>query len=329
MSEPAKKPITLIDYHPPTGDIRQEVLEGLSQPDKRLSPKWFYDEEGSRLFDQITELPEYYLTRTELGILNAHISEMCELIGERVTVVELGAGSSVKVRILLDHLNNPAAFIPVDISGDHLLEAARTLASDYPDLEILPVCADFTQPFDLPAPVTPAKRNLVFFPGSTIGNFGLLQAKQLLGVMAIEAGQGGGLLIGVDLKKDTATLEDAYNDSAGVTARFNLNLLTRLNREIGADFDLDLFTHRAIYSEDKGRIEMHLVSDEDQSVNIAGQRIDFVAGEYILTECSHKYELQEFANLAGEAGFAVRKVWTDPDKLFSVQYLELGQESMR
>ena len=167
-------------------------------------------------------------------------------------------------------------------------------------------------------------RNLVFFPGSTIGNFSLEQARQLLKVMAIEAGPGGGLLIGVDLKKDRATLESAYNDAAGVTAAFNLNLLVRLNREIGADFDLGQFTHRAIYDEDKGRIEMHLVSAKDQSVTIAGRRIDFAAGEYILTECSHKYELQEFADLAAEAGFNIRKVWTDPERMFSVQYLEVG-----
>ncbi|MFB3063541.1 MAG: L-histidine N(alpha)-methyltransferase [Gammaproteobacteria bacterium] len=324
MSAPAKKPIALVDYHPPSGDITQEVLAGLAQPQKRLSPKWFYDEEGSRLFDRITKLPEYYPTRTELGILNTHIAEMADMIGSRAAIVEFGAGSSVKIRILLDNLETPAAFIPVDISGEHLLDAARQLAMDYPDLEILPVCADFTQPFDLPVPAAAVNRNLMFFPGSTIGNFNLKQARQLLKVIAIEAGAGGGLLIGVDLKKDRATLESAYNDEDGVTASFNLNLLVRLNREIGVDFDLGQFTHRAIYNEDKGRIEMHLVSEKTQSVTIAGRRIDFVAGEYILTECSHKYELQEFADLAGEAGFDVRKVWTDPGRMFSVQYLELA-----
>ncbi|MEE8463449.1 MAG: L-histidine N(alpha)-methyltransferase [Gammaproteobacteria bacterium] len=324
MSAPARKPIALVDYHPPSDDITQEVLAGLAQPQKRLSPKWFYDEEGSRLFDQITRLPEYYPTRTELGILHTHIAEMAGMIGSRAAIVEFGAGSSVKIRILLDSLETPSAFIPVDISGEHLLDATRQLATDYPDLEILPVCADFTQPFDLPVPAASVNRNLVFFPGSTIGNFSLEQARQLLKVMALEAGPGGGLLIGVDLKKDRATLESAYNDEAGVTAAFNLNLLVRLNRESGADFDLDQFTHRAIYDEDKGRIEMHLVSGKDQSVNIDGQRIDFVAGEYILTECSHKYELQEFADLAAEAGFNIRKVWTDPERMFSVQYLEVG-----
>ena len=276
------------------------------------------------MFDRITKLPEYYPTRTELGILNTHIAEMADMIGSRAAIVEFGAGSSVKIRILLDNLETPAAFIPVDISGEHLLDAARQLAMDYPDLEILPVCADFTQPFDLPVPAAAVNRNLMFFPGSTIGNFNLKQARQLLKVIAIEAGAGGGLLIGVDLKKDRATLESAYNDEDGVTASFNLNLLVRLNREIGADFDLGQFTHRAIYNEDKGRIEMHLVSEKTQSVTIAGRRIDFVAGEYILTECSHKYELQEFADLAGEAGFDVRKVWTDPERMFSVQYLELA-----
>ena len=324
MSVPAKKPIALVDYHPPNGDITQEVLAGLAQPQKRLSPKWFYDEKGSQLFDRITRLPEYYPTRTELGILHTHIAEMADMIGSCAAIVEFGAGSSVKIRILLDNLETPSAFIPVDISGEHLLDATRQLATDYPDLEILPVCADFTRPFDLPVPVAAVNRNLVFFPGSTIGNFSLEQARQLLKVMAIEAGPGGGLLIGVDLKKDRATLESAYNDAAGVTAAFNLNLLVRLNREIGADFDLGQLTHRAIYDEDKGRIEMHLVSAKDQSVTIAGRRIDFAAGEYILTECSHKYELQEFVDLAAEAGFNIRKVWTDPERMFSVQYLEVG-----
>ncbi len=248
MSDPAQKPITLVDYHPPNGDIRQEVLDGLAQKQKRLSPKWFYDEEGSRLFDLITRLPEYYPTRTELGILNTHIAEMADILGSCAAIVEFGAGSSVKIRILLDNLETPAAFIPVDISGEHLLDAARQLATDYPNLEILPVCADFTQPFDLPVPAVAVNRNLMFFPGSTIGNFSLKQARQLLKVIAIEAGAGGGLLIGVDLKKDRATLESAYNDDAGVTADFNLNLLVRLNREIGADFNLGEFTHRAIYS---------------------------------------------------------------------------------
>ena len=324
MSAPAKKPIALVDYHPPNGDITQEVLAGLAQPQKRLSPKWFYDEKGSQLFDRITRLPEYYPTRTELGILHTHIAEMADMIGSCAAIVEFGAGSSVKIRILLDNLETPSAFIPVDISGEHLLDATRQLATDYPDLEILPVCADFTRPFDLPVPAATVNRNLVFFPGSTIGNVSLEQARQLLKVMAIEAGPGGGLLIGVALKKDRATLESAYNDEAGVTAAFNLNLLVRLNREIGADFDLDQFAHRAIYDEDKGRIEMHLVSAKDQSVNIAGRRIDFVAGEYILTECWHKYELHEFADLAAEAGFNIRKVWTDPERMFSVQYLEVG-----
>ena len=196
-------------------------------------------------------------------------------------------------------------------------------ALSFIDQFISEVCADFTQSFDLPVPAETVNRNLVFFPGSTIGNFSLEQARQLLKVMAIEAGAGGGLLIGVDLKKDATMLESAYNDASDVTAEFNLNLLARLNRELDADFDLNSFAHRAVYNEDKGRIEMHLVSKKNQSVNIAGQQIDFAAGEYILTECSHKYELQEFAELAAEAGFTVRKVWTDPDRMFSVQYLEL------
>ena len=313
--------IRLLDQHPSEGDLAQEILAGLSAQPKTLPPKYFYDEKGSALFDQITELPEYYPTRTELSIMNESIDDIAGLIGPRASLIELGSGSSVKIRILIDHMKEIAAYVPVEISKEHLMASARALKADHPSLEILPVCADFTKPFGLPDPSVYPDRNVVFFPGSTIGNFHPDEARDLLRTASSVAAAGGVLLIGVDLKKEKTILEWAYNDAAGITAEFNLNMLVRLNREMGADFDLDAFQHRAIYNEELGRIEMHLVSERAQVISIAGTRIEFAAGEYILTECSYKYSLDEFAVLATSAGFEVARVWTDPDKLFSVQYL--------
>jgi len=299
-----------------------EILEGLLAPQKHLSPKWFYDERGSELFDRICTLPEYYPTRTELSIMSAHLDEVAELVGPRAAVIEFGAGSSLKVRQLLDALDEPAAYVPVEISADYLLKQAEELARDYPDVHIQPVFADFTQPFELPAhPVTP-ERNLVFFPGSTIGNFTRAEARNLLGVMRAEAKDDGALLIGVDLQKDPEILHAAYNDSAGVTAEFNLNVLHRLNRELGANFDVDAFRHEAVYDEEKGRIEMRLVSLANHIVTIAGRRIPFRRGEYIITEYSHKYSIEGFQAMARNAGFEPLRVWTDEQGLFSVHYME-------
>ncbi|MEL6869003.1 MAG: L-histidine N(alpha)-methyltransferase [Pseudomonadota bacterium] len=297
-----------------------EIIAGLQAPQKMLSPKFFYDERGSELFETITEQPEYYPTRTELGILYDNIAAIGDAIGEQASLIEFGAGASVKVRVLLDHLDNITVFVPVDISGDHLQLAADELARDYPAVEVLPVAADFTRPFPLPSPKQTPARNVVFFPGSTIGNFPPEAALGLLKTMRAVAKEGGGLLIGVDLKKDPAVLERAYNDAAGITAAFNLNMLTHLNREFGADFNVDAFEHRAIYNVELGRIEMHLISKADQRVTIDGTTIAFTAGEYILTECSYKYAVDDFATLAHRAGFRVQQVWTDADQRFSLQY---------
>jgi L-histidine Nalpha-methyltransferase len=313
--------VALRDYHPLPESLRNAILDGLRQPQKTLPSLYFYDERGSQLFDRICELPEYYPTRTELAIMREHGAEISALLGERVSIIEFGSGSSMKTRLLLDCLREPAAYVPVDISRDHLMLAARGLAADYPHIEVLPVCADFSEPFDLPKPRIPPERNIVYFPGSTIGNFHSDEAYTLLVAMRRAAKDGGALLIGVDLKKDRAILERAYNDAQGVTADFNLNMLVRLNRELDATFDLDSFRHRAVWNEAKGRIEMHLVSQCQQSALVAGKRIDFRAGEHIRSECSYKYAPAEFAALAAEAGFDVRRVWTDAAQLFSVQYL--------
>jgi len=301
------------------GDLT-EILIGLGQSPKVLSPKFFYDERGSRLFEKITELPEYYLTRTELSIMRKHIGEIVSRVGPHASLIEFGSGSSVKTRILLEHLDRLAAYVPVDISRDHLVAAAEALALEFPHIEVLPVAADFTQPFDLPQPRVMPLRNIVYFPGSTIGNFMPASAQALLEVMYQEAREDGALLIGVDLKKDKAILERAYNDSAGVTAQFNLNMLRRLNNEFAANFDLSRFEHRAVYREEPGRIEMHLVARCRQTVRVAGEDFRFEEGESIRTECSHKYTLEEFAGMARRAGFVVDTVWMDSEELFSVQY---------
>ncbi len=303
-------------------DDLEEIVEGLKQDEKMISPKYFYDERGSQLFEEITRLPEYYPTETELGIMRDNIDEIAELIGEQASLIEFGSGSSTKIRILLDHLRSLAVYVPVDISEEHLVAAAENLKADYPDLEILPVVADFTQPFDLPSPTIMPVRNVVYFPGSTIGNFTNDAALDLLKVMHHEAKEGGALLIGVDLQKDTGILEAAYNDSEGVTAEFNINMLRHINREHGANFDLNAFEHRAEYNQDEGRIELRLDSTSDQLIQLGEEEIAILEGEAILTEYSHKYTLEGFAALAREAGFEVRQVWTDTDRLFSVQYCE-------
>ncbi len=322
MSDPSPvAAVRLVDYHPPPADMRAEVLQGLSRRRKALSPKYFYDARGSRLFERITRLPEYYLTRTERSIMAAGMGQMADAIGPGAAVIEFGSGSSTKIRYLLDHLRSPAAYVPVDISRSHLLRAAESLAADHPGLDIVAVCADFTRPFDLP-PLAAARRRLVFFPGSTIGNLTHDESVQLLRVMNHVAGANGALLIGVDMVKDTAALEAAYNDAAGVTAAFNLNLLERINHELRADFDTHAFRHRAVYNAAAGRIEMYLVSQSAQRVRLAGREIRFAAGESILTEYSHKYTQAQFAELAARGGFVIRHQWTDAQGWFSVQFLE-------
>ena len=298
-----------------------EIVAGLMQPQKNISPKYFYDERGSQLFDAITRVPEYYLTGTEIDIMGDNISEISELVGKQASLIEFGSGSSLKTRILLEHLDKLAAYVPVDISEEHLLASAQQIESEFPGTEVLPVVADFTKEFDLPSPQVMPLRNIVYFPGSTIGNFTHPVALDLLKVMRHEAKENGALLIGVDLQKDSATIENAYNDSKGITAEFNLNMLRHLNREYGADFQLDKFSHDARYNSDEGHVVIRLVSTEDQVVHLGGNKIDIADGEGILTEYSHKYTLEGFAEMAGRAGFQVAKVWTDPKQLFSVQYL--------
>lgn len=316
--------LRLTDFEPESGSFLADVLSGLSKPRKSLPTQYLYDEEGSRLFDEICELPEYYPTRTELGIMDARAGEMADAIGSDALVVEYGSGSSTKTRLLLEALDTPVAYVPVDISKEHLMRSARTLAARFETLEVLPVCADFTVAFDVPEPKRSPKRRIVYFPGSTIGNFEPDGAVALLRTMAREAGPGGGLLIGVDLRKQASVLEAAYDDAQGVTAAFNLNLLTRANRELGANFDVSAFKHRAPYDEQAGRIEMLLVSQVAQVVSIGDHRFHFEAGEEIHTEYSHKYTVEAFAALAAQAGFRPVQVWTDNHALFSVHYLELA-----
>ena len=297
-----------------------EILEGLRQAEKSISPKYFYDERGSQLFDAITHLPEYYPTETELGIMRDNIGEIAALIGAQASLIEFGSGSSRKTRVLLENLEQQAVYVPVDISEGHLLSSADRIRAEFPGLEVLPVVADFTRPFALPSPTVMPLRNIVYFPGSTIGNFTDDAAHELLKVMHQEAGADGALLIGVDLQKDSAIIERAYNDSAGVTAEFNVNMLRHINSKFGSNFDINEFTHDARYSELEGRIEMRLVSSSDQSVRFGQDKISIRKGEGILTEYSHKYTLEGFAEMATRAGFSVEQVWTDADSLFSVQY---------
>ncbi|MTW19658.1 L-histidine N(alpha)-methyltransferase [Allochromatium palmeri] len=313
--------IRFFDFHPTTADVRAEVLEGLSQPHKRLPPKLFYDQQGSRLFDAITELPEYYPTRTEIQILRDHGEAMAEQLGRGCVLIELGSGSSLKIQTLLAALR-PRVYIPVDISRAHLLESAQALAERFPELSIRAACADYSGPFELP--LEPEWRDLAaFFPGSSIGNFDPDEARAFLKRVGRVLGPGGRLLIGVDLKKERAVLEAAYNDAQGVTAAFNLNLLTRLNSELGADFEVDAFRHRAVFNEDASRIEMHLVSRGNQRVRVAGQVFDVRLGESIHTENSYKYGIEDFQRLARSAGFVSEQVWTDAGELFSVHCLRV------
>ena len=296
-----------------------EIVTGLSLPQKMISPKYFYDEQGSKLFEQICELPEYYLTRTEIGIMESCMNEIARAIGRHVSVIEYGIGSGLKTRILLENLDDPVAFIPIDISPEHLAESCQNLAERFPQIEILPVTADFTRPVPIPVPGRTPTRKLVYFPGSTIGNFEPEAALGLLNVMHQEAGPGGALLIGADLKKDRQIIENAYNDSEGVTAEFNLNVLRRLNREYGTDFELDAFMHMANYNESSGRIEMCLVSQRDQEVSLGEYRFLFTEGEKIITEYCHKFSLEGFRELASAAGFRHVNTWLDANQWFSIQ----------
>ncbi|EED32351.1 probable methyltransferase [gamma proteobacterium NOR5-3] len=311
--------VSFRDEHPDLGDGRAEILAGLALPQKRVNPKWFYDQRGSELFDQITRLPEYYPTRTETAIINENRAAIAANCGDDSVFIEPGSGSSEKVRILLDAVR-PAVYVPVDISADFLQQSARTLGDEYPWLDIFAVCADFNAGWDF-LDELPSSRRVVFYPGSTIGNLDPAMAQTFLRTIATLVGKDGGVLIGVDTHKSTSRLEAAYNDKDGVTARFNLNVLRRMNTLLDADFDETVFSHRAFYNEDLRRIEMHLVSDVAQQVDCAGTTLDFKAGETIHTECSYKYSLEDFAALAASAGLEIVESWLDDEALFSVHYL--------
>jgi dimethylhistidine N-methyltransferase len=303
-----------------SSDFLADVIAGFSTSPRTLPCKYFYDERGAALFQRICELPEYYITRTEIDILDRNRAEIASHLGPGIGLIGLGTGAGTKTRILIESLKNPAVYIPVDISEKQLRESTALFEKIFPDMEILPVCADYLQPVVLPTPSHKAARNVVYFPGSTIGNFEPDEAMEFLGRVANVCRENGGLLIGVDLKKDQRVLEAAYNDRAGVTAQFNLNLLERVNRELGADFDLDQWRHRAIYDSSAGRIEMYLFSDIDQFVHFDEHKFHFRRGEKITTEYSYKYAPEEFAALAGKVGFEFVRMWTDDARLFGVFY---------
>jgi dimethylhistidine N-methyltransferase len=302
----------------------RDCLAGLRESPKRLPCKYFYDSRGSELFDRICQLEEYYLTRAELAIMDQFAPPMGERLGPGVMLVEFGSGSSVKTRYLLDALAEPIAYVPIDVSGEHLQATARELARDYPHIEILPLCADFTKTIELPRPKQAARSIAVYFPGSTIGNFLPVQATKLLHHIAACSGRRGSLLIGIDLQKDRSRMEAAYNDPLGVTAEFNLNLLRRMNRELGADFELSRFAHQARYDNVAARIEMVLISRQAQTVTIGDQALELVAGEEICTEYSHKYTVEQFAAMAAGPGFVLRERWTDANGDFAVLHFEVA-----
>jgi dimethylhistidine N-methyltransferase len=312
----------LVDTESARSELLADVRHGFRQHPKRLSSKYFYDARGSQLFEDICEQPEYYLTRTELALMREHVGSIAAALGPDVLLVEYGSGSGLKTELLLGKLERTVAYAPVEISLDALDASVRRLATRYPRIEMLPVCADFTRGVVAPGPKRQPSRTVVYFPGSTLGNFDTHDAVALLKQMRAQIGARGAALIGIDLKKDPAIIEAAYNDAAGVTAEFTLNLLLRLNRELGADFDVGNFRHRAVYNVLAGRIETHIVSVAAQDVQIAGEKFRFDAREAMLVEYSCKYSLGDFAKLASKAGLRVSQHWTDAREQFAVVYLE-------
>lgn len=309
-----------------SGPLLHDVLRGLSATPKTLPSKYFYDEAGSALFEEITELEAYYPTRTERGIMESHIRDMAEAIGGDSVLIEYGSGSSDKTRLLLDALPELTAYIPIDISAKHLRATVRRLRIAYPHLKIQPVAADYTRPFVIPDDPVQRRKRVVFFPGSTIGNFTPSDARTFLTQVSAVIGEGGGLLLGIDRKKDRLVLERAYDDPEGVTAAFNLNILTRLNRELGADFDTDAFDHRACYNAEKSRIEMHLVSTRDQAVHIDDETFWFNSGDYVHTENSYKFDVIDMITLAKFADLELVHEWTDAEEWFSVLYFACAKQ---
>jgi len=305
-------------------NFRSEVLAGLAKSPRQLPCKFFYDEHGAKLFQQICELPEYYITRTEIEILRLHGAEMAKALGSQIELIGLGTGAGTKTRILLEELHDPVVYVPIDISKEQLEKSCARFQKMFPTLQILPVAADYLEPFELPLPRKLSSRSVIYFPGSTIGNFEPDDAGEFLSRLADLAGEDGGLLIGVDLQKDRHVLEAAYNDSAGVTAQFNKNLLTRINRELGGDFDLAHWQHYAAYNPAEGRIELYLISEIDQTVKIGGDVFKFSAGEKILTEYSYKHTIGGFITLARQAGFHFEQIWTDDASWFGVFYFTVA-----
>jgi dimethylhistidine N-methyltransferase len=321
MTEPTSKRYQFFDQHPEIADFRADVIDGLSAPEPYIPPKYFYDEAGSHLFEEICNTEEYYPTRVEVGIIRDNIDSIVETLGKDCLLIEPGSGDSYKVRLLLDALR-PIAYLPIDISRRYLQYEAQKLAEEFTWLNVHAVCADFTGKLELPYHVE-AVNNVAFFPGSTIGNFLPEQAVIVLDEIRMMVGNGGGLMIGVDLLKDSDILNAAYNDKKGFTEQFNKNLLIRINRELGADFDVEQFEHRAFFNEGMHRIEMHLVSLQQQRVTIDEHHFQFEKGQSILTEYSHKYSVEHFQKLAGKAGFECRKIWLDKNRLFGVFYLSV------
>ena len=318
----ARTRAALTDLRPSRDDITGDVLAGLAMTPRQLPSKYFYDARGSALFEEITHQPEYYLTRVEIELLDARMAQIAAAVGPCAHVVEYGSGSGRKTEQLLGGLIDPVAYTPIEISRSTVLASTARLAHTFPHIEMLPVCADFTQPVELPEPEREPGHTLVFFPGSTLGNFIHPEAVALLASMRTTMGARGQALIGIDLDKDTATLEAAYNDAAGVTAQFTLNLLARLNREIGSDFELDGFRHRAVYARARARIETVLVSQRAQAVTVAGRRFHFAAGETMQVEYSHKYTDAGFDELARAAALQVVARWNAPRDWFGLRLLQ-------
>jgi dimethylhistidine N-methyltransferase len=321
---PAAVP-AFVDLRPDADRFLEEVIAGLSRPLKELPPKYFYDDRGAELFEAICETPEYYPTRAELAIMRDHAGEMAQRLGPGCAVIEYGSGSGRKTRLLLAALA-PVAYVPIDIAREQLKVTAAEIAGEFPGLAVTAVCADYSQALRLPLLAgLPARRRVIYFPGSTIGNLSLPEAARFLANARRTARPGGAMLVGVDLKKDAARLNAAYNDARGVTAEFNLNLLARINRELQADFDLAAFRHHAFYNGALGRVEMHLVSLKAQRVSMGGATFAFRGGETIHTENSYKYSVDEFHALARSAGFEPGRCWTDGERQFAVHHLTVPE----
>lgn len=313
--------LRVFDMHPSATDFEAEVLSGLSVPQKQLPCKYFYDAEGAALFEAICATDEYYLTRTELKIFRDHLAEIAKLIGPRAIVIEPGSGNGAKTKMLLEALEEPSAYVPVDLSRAQLFGTAAEIAGALPDLEVLPVCADYTQPFPLPGPTSSTGKRVVFYPGSTIGNFDRAEAEGFLRRMAAQVGPGGAIVVGADLKKDPRILHAAYNDSAGITARFNKNLLVRIASTLDSDVNVDGFQHYAFYNPIAGRIEMHLVSLRDQAMRVGSSKFTFVPGESIWTENSYKYTRAEVRGMGARAGLTTLADFVDENGWFLVSVL--------